>query len=103
MGTSLARYEDRWGPLRAVLFRLIIPAGLLGSIPLLLIAAILSHLMAVVIVAYPIVVVLIAFCSVRSALLVRGAARLFAAVMGAVMTGIAATLAFGLFIASGGV
>jgi hypothetical protein len=63
----------------------------------------LFHAMGVVIVAYPIVVVLIAFCSVRSALLVRGAARLLAAVIGAVITGIAATLAFGLFIASGGV
>jgi hypothetical protein len=103
MSTSFARYEDRWGPLRAVLFRLIIPAGLLGSILLLLIASMLFDVMAVVIVAYPIVVLLIAFCSVRSALLVRGAARLFAAVMGAVITGIAAALAFGLFIASGGV
>ncbi|WP_216839018.1 hypothetical protein [Caulobacter sp. S45] len=97
-------YEDRWGPLRAVLFRLIIPVGLLGSLPLLLIAAMLLHTMTLLIVAYPVVVVLVAFCSVRNVILAQGAvARVLGSVVGALLTGVVAILAFRLFIASGGV
>jgi hypothetical protein len=96
-------YEDRWGPFGAVAFRLIIPIGLIGLLPLLLIAGMFTRLLMVAFVAYALIVALVAFCGIRSTLIVRGPAKWVAAAVGLVLTAGAALLAFGLFIASGGV
>jgi hypothetical protein len=95
-------YEDRWGPLGAVAFRLIIPVGLIGLLPLLVIAGMLTRSLTVAFLAFPPVVALVAFCSVRSTLIAHGSAHWAAAIAGFALTALAAVLAFGLFIASGG-
>jgi hypothetical protein len=103
MVRTLAAYEDRWGPFGAVAFRLIIPIGLVALLPILLIVGVFTHLLVVAFVTYPLVVALVAYCSIRSTVIARGSARWAAATVGVVLTALAAVLAFGLFIASGGI
>jgi len=103
MTDGRALYEDRFGPFRAVFFRLIIPAGLIGLIPLLLIAGMVMRAMAIAYVSYPVIVVLVAFCGVRSTYFAHGPARWLAAVLGVLLTALAGFLALGFFAASGGV
>jgi hypothetical protein len=103
MSQAISLREERWGPWRAALFRLIIPAGLIGAIPLLLLAGMLMHSMWVPLVAYPIVVGTIVFCSVRNTILTKARAKWLAAIAGVFMSAVGAALALGLIVASGGV
>jgi len=94
-------YEDRWGPIGAALYRTIIPAGLVGlivlALPLIWVTSI--YLFGL----YPVLVGGVAYASWRNVTLSQGAARLVAGTLGALLTMVAALLAIGFFIGSGGV
>lgn len=94
-------YEDRWGPIGAALYRAIIPAGLVGlivvALPIILVTSV--YLFGL----YPIIVGGVAYASWRNMKLSQGAARLVAGTLGVLLTMVAALLAIGLFIGSGGI
>lgn len=95
------RYEDRWGPIGAVAYRWIIPAGIAGLIALLL--PVIWSVGFWLFLAYPLLVVAIALCGVRSVMLAKGHAKWLAASGGAALTALAALLAFGFWIGSSGI
>jgi hypothetical protein len=95
------RHEERWGPVGASLYRVVIPLGLLGAIiltlPLIWATSVFMFGL------YPLLVAGIGYSSWRNVMLSRGAGRLIATALGIALTGGAALLAVGLFVGSGGI
>jgi hypothetical protein len=101
MTSNGRRYEDRWPPLGGVLYRLMVPVGLVGLIFLTLpLAMITGRLLFVLL---PVLVALVAYCGVRSTVIAQGWARPAAAVLGLALTAFAAVLALGVWISTGGI
>lgn len=89
--------------LKGVGKRLLFPAGLTGSILLLFPFAVSFGFW--VYGAYPVLLILIAYCCVRNVVLARedGLATFVAIIAGTALSGFAALLAFSLIVASGGI
>lgn len=95
------RYEDRWGDFGAVLYRLIIPVGLCSTI-ILLAPWIWSGTFAWL-VAYPLIILVLMFCTVRGVVLARGPWKVVALAANVTLTLLAAALAFGILISASGI
>lgn len=100
-GFRRVRYEDRWGPIGAVAYRWIIPAGIVGLIVLLL--PVIWSVSFWLFLVYPLLVAAVALCGVRSVILAKGHAKWLAASGGAALTTLAALLAFGFWVGSSGI
>jgi len=98
---SKPRYEDRWGNAGAVIYRLLIPIGLLSSVVLLAPLIWSGHFW--VAVAYPVIVAGLVWLTVRGVVLARGGWRVVALTTNIAITLAAALLSFGIWISSGGV
>ncbi|MBU1345742.1 MAG: hypothetical protein KKA16_02195 [Alphaproteobacteria bacterium] len=95
------RYEDGWGEKGATLYRLIIPVGLLSTVLLLAPLIWTGHFW--IVAAYPVIVVALLWCTFRGTRLARRGWKVVSFLANAAITIAAATLAFGIWISSGGI
>jgi hypothetical protein len=98
---SKPRYEDRWGSAGAVLFRLIIPIGLLSSVVLLAPLIWTGHFWAVA--SYPLIIIGLGCLTVRGVVLASEGWKVLALLANVAITATAAVLALGIWISSGGI
>lgn len=87
------RYEDRFGAYGAALYRSLIPFGLAG-LPVVILPAALV-LSPSILALYPIIVLGVAYGSIRNVVLTKGRAKIAAAVVGLLLTGFSAWFTYG--------
>jgi hypothetical protein len=93
------RYEERFGQYGAALYRSVIPFGLAGLVVLILPAAL--GLSLSLLALYPVIVLTVAYASLRNVIVTKGRAKLIAAALGLLMTGFAAMFAWSILAAIG--